>query len=179
MSDKFDEFIQKHIASETGGGTFDPEAEKAMWLGKLQALYALVKASLSEHIDAGKVTLTFQEIALMEEALGVYKVLEASISIGRQVVKLTPVGTFLIGARGRVDMRGPRGVARFLIVPPGSTAPRVRVAVVEPGKPPPAREAVAPPETWVWKIAGSPPRITYADLTPDSFRDVLMGVMDG
>jgi len=180
MSDKFDQFVKKQIKSSGAhGGKLDIEKEKAMWLEKLNQLYSLVKESLSEYITDGSIELEFSDIALTEELLGTYIVQEARIAVGQQIVKLKPLGTFLIGARGRVDMIGPRGTTRFTIVPPGARAPQVRVTIVLPGETAPTPEPIEPPETWVWKIATPPPRITYIDLTKESFREVLMGVVNG
>jgi hypothetical protein len=142
----------------------------------------MVSDSLSEYIADGSIKLQFSDIVLHEELLGNYKVREARITVGKQVVNLKPIGTFLIGARGRVDMTGPRGVARFMVVPPESRGLSVRVTVSVVGSAPtapPIEKPVAPPESWVWKLASGPPRITYIDLTKESFREVLMGVVSG
>ncbi|WP_156516572.1 hypothetical protein [Paraburkholderia caribensis] len=180
MSDKFDQFVKKQVeSSKSGGGQIDLEKEKSMWLQKLDQLYSLIEDGLSDYIKDGSIRLSFVETTLTEDLLGTYAVREAHITIGTQSVKLRPLGTFLIGARGRVDMTGPRGITRFTIVPPDATAPRVRVTVLSPGQTPPQQEAVAPPETWVWKIATPPPRITYIDLTPETFREALIGVVNG
>lgn len=180
MSDKFDQFVNKQIgSSENDGGTLDLDKEKEMWLEKLGQLYSLVEESLAEYIADGRINIERSDMALTEELLGTYIVQEARIIIGRQLVKLTPIGTFLIGARGRVDMSGPRGITRFTIVPPGARAPHVRVTVVVLGQMLPTDEPIVQPETWVWKIATPPPRITYIDLTKESFREALMSVIDG
>lgn len=180
MNDKFDEFVKKqNESSGADGGKLDIDKEMAMWIEKLDQLYLLVKNSLSKYIDVGTIELEFSYIALTEELLGTYTVREARIAVGQQLVKLTPIGTFLIGARGRVDMIGSRGAARFMILPPEARAPQVRVTIVLPGETSPTSEPIEPPETWVWKIATPPPRITYIDLTEESFREALMGVVNG
>jgi hypothetical protein len=180
MSDKFDQFVKKQIASSgTSEDKLDLAKEKEMWLAKLEQLYSLVSESLSEYIADRSIVLEYSDVILTEELLGSYPVREAHIAVGRDVVKLKPIGTFLIGSRGRVDMVGPKGATRLTIVPPGARAPRVRVTIVHHGETPPADEPVDPPETWVWKIATPPPRITYIDLTKESFREALMGVVNG
>ncbi|AXI62933.1 hypothetical protein DLD99_21445 [Pseudomonas kribbensis] len=177
MTDKFEEFIRKqNELSGDGDQGLDLQTEKDMWFAKLNELYALVSDSLKEYTSANLAKIDFRDIAMTEELIGAYTMQEAQISLGRQIVKLTPIGTFLIGARGRVDMKGPRGMARFLIVPPDSREPRIRVTF---GDTPAVADPVAPPETWVWKIATAPPRVTYIDLTKESFREALMGVVNG
>jgi hypothetical protein len=182
MNNTFDDFVRQQIATSTDGGNgLDLEQEKSMWLEKLDQLYELIRDSLSQYIVDGSIRLEMEDVALHEEQLGTYLAKSARIMIGRQVVLLNPVGTFLIGSRGRVDMDGPRGKVLFTIVPPDANAPKVRVTVSLNGIPPAhqSQEQSAPPETWVWKIATPPPRITYIELNQDSFRAALMGVVNG
>jgi len=181
MTSKFDEFVRKQ-SQQAVEENVDLVKEKADWLGKLDLLYSLVSTSLAQYIADGSIKIRFSELPLFEELLGDYVVQQAHITVGTQVANLKPKGTFLIGARGRVDMTGPRGVARFLVVPPESHAPRVRVTVNAVGSAPevlPMQKPIASTESWVWKVASGPPRITFADLTEESFREVLMGVVGG
>lgn len=180
MSENFDEFVRSQVQSASDE-KLDLDNEKAFWLTRLSQLYELVSASLRQYTDDGSISVDIEDVDLHEEQLGTYTAKAARITVGRSLVKLDPIGTFLIGARGRVDMTGPRGVARFMIVPPDSKGLRVVMNVVSPseaGKVP-VGEGVAPPATWVWKIATPPPRITYAELNEDSFRSTLMGVVNG
>lgn len=177
MSDKFEEFVrQLNESAGVGEDGIDLVAEKKLWFRKADEFYALVRDSLSEFTSTGMASLDFVDITLSEEMLGTYNMKEARISLGRQTVKLTPVGTFLVGARGRIDMKGPRGVARFVVVPPGTREPRIRISFKKENA---SSDPVAPPETWTWKIATSPPRVTYIDVTKESFREALMGVING
>jgi len=174
MNTKFDQFIQEHIAS-LPAQAIDLETEKNLWLKKLDDLYELVERSLAPHLKPGSIRLISRTIELHEEQLGNYQVPAIDIAVGRAIVELVPIGTFLIGVRGRVDMTGPRGTARLVIAPEGSTTPTFRITtpLLDPAQHPES------PEAWVWKISTPPPRITYIDLTEESFRETLMGVIDG
>lgn len=181
--DRLDEFVRAQAkVAEAARVSFDPEKEKALWLAKLEELYGLTKESVGEYIGDGTVRLDFSDVEISEESLGRYRAREAHLYVGRQLVKLTPIGTFLIGSRGRVDMTGPKGIVRLLLVPPKATRPEVRINVIVPGSPrqaPAPAQPGPPPEEWVWKIATQPPRITFIDLTKESFRDALAGVVNG
>lgn len=181
----FDEFIKQqaaHAQSQKNEG-LTLQQEKQMWLDKLAELYVLVERSLGKYIAEGSIKWSLKAMDLTEEQLGTYTVQEGHITIGRQTVKLEPIGTFLIGARGRLDMNGPKGIARFVIVPPESNAPQVRVSVsIAPTgeiQTQPTEDRVSPPENWVWKIATPPPRVAYIDLNEETFRETLMGVVNG
>ncbi|GHU27452.1 hypothetical protein AGMMS50256_07360 [Betaproteobacteria bacterium] len=175
MSANFDEFIRSQVESSTAV-KIDLEKNKGMWLLKLDELYQLIEESLRQYIDKGNIQLEYKNVSLSEELLGTYDAKAAYIKVGRHVVKLDPIGTFLIGARGRVDMTGPNGIVRFVIVPPGSSGPNVILIRQESQT---QQVPETPPENWVWKISTPPPRITYIDLTDESFRSSLMGVVDG
>src|SRR3546814_12833964 len=102
---------------------------KEWWLDKLAELYELVNKSLGDYVKSGDVSISRSPVTLHEEQLGSYQVDQLEILLGRQIVRLKPIGTFLIGARGRVDMVGPRGSVRFVIVPPASQKPRIEITV--------------------------------------------------
>src|SRR3546814_2714718 len=102
---------------------------KEWWLDKLAELYELVNKSLGDYVKSGDVSISRSPVTLHEEQLGSYQVDQLEILLGRQIVRLKPIGTFLIGARGRVDMVGPRGSVRFVIVPPASQKPSIEITV--------------------------------------------------
>ncbi|AQV15308.1 MULTISPECIES: hypothetical protein [Acinetobacter calcoaceticus/baumannii complex] len=178
MSNNFDQFIQKHV-KETKTVELDLEKEKSIWLDNIDKFYELAKKSLEKYIDNKTITFTYVDRILTEELLGSYSVKEVQITIGREVVKLCPIGTFLIGARGRIDMIGPKGKVRFTIVPPTSTGPKITFRVVGESENEQSEDPVVPPEMWVWKIATPPPRISYIDLTCETFQSALMEVING
>jgi hypothetical protein len=93
---------------------------------------------------------------------------------------MTPIGTLLIGAKGRVDVVGPAGRARLVLVNSIASGPTIRVTVSIGGKPEPPTAEVEPKEiTWEWKIATSPPAIRYIELTQESLFRALMEVANG
>jgi len=64
---------------------------------------------LREYIKAGTISYGFTEIELNEPDIGIYLAKRMDIKIGRQSVSLVPLGTMLIGCKGRVDAQGPAG----------------------------------------------------------------------
>lgn len=178
---QFSDFVKQQIGPVDDESTLTLAREKQLWLDQLAQLYRFVDETLAEFIDQKQIQVTQRTVDLYEEQLGAYPAPALTIRIGRQIVELEPIGTFLIGARGRVNMNGPRGIARFVIVAKDASSPRWRVDVQSPAQ---ALSAAPSPaafkaEDWVWKISTPAPRINYIELTPESFQETLMGVIDG
>ena len=117
---------------------------------------------------------------LNEENVGSYAALQMILRIGRQEITLTPVGTMIVGMKGRVDVVGSAGQTRFVLVNSAAYGIRFRVTpgnARSPGAPTPE----TPPKetTWAWKIETRPPAIRYVELTPQSLFDVLIEVSNG
>lgn len=180
MKDEFDRFVREQLTRlEDQGGPVDAEKERAMWLGKLDELYALIRRSLKRYLAKGMLDFRLAETMLEEEWLGKYAVHRGSIYLARKVVEIEPKGTIYACYRGVVDMEGPCGTARFVLVPPDALRPRVHDifppsdAVYGPDDP---RDP--PHEEWIWKIRVTRP-IAYVPLVPENFRETLMGVIRG
>lgn len=182
---KFDEFIkiQKNDIGADGKKekTMTIEEDKDLWLEQLANLHSLVENSLKEYIESGDISIKKYPVILQEEQTGAYQADQLDINIGRQIVRLEPLGTFLIGARGRVDMIGPKGTVRLVIVPPKSDGPKIHFSISIGGNSvgSTSKSGSVSPREWVWKIATLPPKPTYFELNADSFRDALMGVVNG
>jgi hypothetical protein len=142
---------------------------------KPSELYSKIELFLTKYIAAGEITFEYRDHHLNEENIGAYTARMMIPRIGRQEIILTPVGTLLIGAKGRVDVAGPAGKTRFLLVNRDATKPTFRV--VTPGAP---RKEGEPEEIhWAWKIATSPPDIRFIELTPESLFQALLEVANG
>ena len=181
MPKDFDEFVKRQVseAKKQAEETLDLEKEKSSWISRLHELYKMAKSSLDTYIKDGRIQFALEERELREELLGSYQAPAARITVGRSVVTLEPVATFLIGARGRVDMTGPRGLVRFLIVPRESHGITVRVTVGARKPETSPAKRVDPLKDWVWKIATQPPNVTFVELNEEVFRDSLMKIING
>lgn len=171
MTDRFRQFVQEQKKqAEANAAALTPEQDKQRWLDNLRELGGMVHEWLAEYATDGDIEVQTQEILLSEDQVGRYKAPQVKIRVGSQLVKLRPIGTFLIGAYGRVDMEGPRGVCRLILVPANASEPRILF------------NATIPPDQPVelaWKIVTPPPTSKYIDLTKRSFLDELMRVLQG
>jgi hypothetical protein len=102
------------------------------------------------------------------------------IHIGRQTILLTPIGTFLYGTKGRVDVEGSAAKSRFILVDKDA----VRniswrpISGFDPNRP--QRNVEEPKKIdWTWKIASAPPVVRFIDLNKESLFQMLLEVSNG
>ncbi len=173
----FDAFVKGQQPTATNDEPVNWEQVRDDWLRRLNELYEKIESFLAKYIDSGEIKREYREITLNEENIGSYTARQMILRIGRQEVDLTPAGTLLFGARGRVDIFGPAGRTRFLLVDSEASEPRIKVTVTIGGKPQTPPREVSPKEIkWAWKIATSAPRIQFIELTPESLFQALMEV---
>ncbi len=183
---QFKAFVEQQRRSISVDKAIDWARERAEWLDYLQQLYSRVAEYLREYTESGTITLRTSEIELNEENIGVYKATRLAIIIGAQEILLTPIGTLLIGSKGRVDVEGSAGNSRLVLIDKKITHPRqmfrTTVTVIPPGGSPQPSPAPQPsPEKieWAWKIVSRPPAMQFIDLNKDTFFEMLMEVSNG
>ncbi len=175
----FSAFVKRQQSAAAEEEPVDWAKERDEWLGPLKELYDQIESFLAEYIKNGEIKRSYRDIPLNEENIGSYIAPAMILKIGRQEITLTPVGTMLIGSKGRVDVEGPAGRTRLVLVDNEASGPPRKVSVTI-GKTEPAAAEVAPKDIkWKWKIATSPPIIQYIELTQESLFQALMEVANG
>lgn len=183
---QFKDFVARQQRHAYADEAVDWHKERDEWLDYLGQLYMLIAEYLSEYIASGSIKLRETEIELNEENIGVYNARRMAIIIGSQEVRLTPIGTLLIGSKGRVDVEGSAGGSRLVLIDKIISHPRqmfratVRTILPE-SSPPPLTEP--PPYAdmieWTWKIASRPPAMQFVELNKESLFEMLMEVSNG
>lgn len=178
----FEKFVERQKQEEKELAAFDPEQEIKDWLEYLDNLYSDISMYMASYIEAESAVIDYRDIELNEEFSGPYKVRQMSLKIGNSTVAFKPLGTMLIGAKGRVDVQGPHGIARLVLiakkVASASQLFRVTVSTLDaPKAPEPPQEDVKKIE-WVWKIASPAPNMHFIELTQDTFFDMILSVAD-
>jgi hypothetical protein len=176
----FSEFVKRQQTAAALDEPVDWTRERDNWLVHLEELYDQIESFLAQYIKTGQIRSSYRDIELNEENIGTYVARQMILKIGRQQITMTPVGTLLIGAKGRVDIVGPAGRTRLVLVNSESSGPVIKVTVNIGGRPESAApEAAAKEIKWAWKIATSPPTIRYIELTQESLFQALMEVANG
>lgn len=178
--DEFAKVLDQKVRASTETPPIDWEAKKRDWLEHLATLYLTVEGYLAQFQQSGKVKLEKGKVPLNEEHIGQYEADSMTILLGSDKVTLAPIGTLLIGAKGRVDMTGPAGTVKFILTGKHSTG--IKISVTVSGEDRQARQAPpppVPPEEFVWKIATPPPKVRFIPLQPETFFSALTEVVNG
>ncbi|MGO9637376.1 MAG: hypothetical protein ACLPSO_05475, partial [Terracidiphilus sp.] len=173
----FDEFVKSQQVPEHP--EIDWNQMRDEWLQHLDELYDRIHGFLKEYIDSGQMQLEFNSIELNEDNIGRYTARQVTLKIGRKQVRFQPVGTLLLGSRGRVDVIG-AGIteARLVLVNKKfvSASDVIRISINFEGKLP------SPPENepnnieLAWKIVTRPPDRRFIELTQETLFKMIMEV---
>jgi len=172
----FDDFI-KQRSEVSKKAEIDWQAECDKWKKHLSEFHDKVEGFLKPYTDSHKLKVTRKKVDLHEEYIGSYKADALDILLGNTKITLKPIGTNIIGAKGRVDMIGPRGIVRFVLVSRDSNGPKISVQIGKQSKEVSSEEKIEP--ILEWKISTSSPRISYMELVEESFQTALMEVVNG
>lgn len=186
ISNEFEEFVKRQQQPAKTDQPVDWGGQLKEWLVHLDELYNLIATHLKPYIDGGTVKISRDEkIEITEENIGTYQADRLNITIGSQRIQLNPIGTLLIGAKGRVDVKGSAGLSRLVLINKDVTNPsqmiRITTHIVGSGNPAPKVKPSDAPEPieWAWKISTLPPRMQYIELNEETLFSMLMEVSNG
>jgi hypothetical protein len=179
---EFDEFVKRQQGPTPGVASIDWDNERKEWLDYLDKLYQKIESLLDKYVSAGQIQREYRPVELNEENIGSYSARQMVLRIGRQSVVLEPIGTLLVGSKGRVDIIGPAGKAQLLLVDSKASGPAslIHVTVGVGGKLP----APPPPKSlqelkWEWKIVTRPPERRFIEITQQTLFQLIMEVANG
>ena len=178
---EFDDFVRRQQAKKRENNELDVGRQLEEWREYLAILYRMIEDYLAAYINNGAAAIEYRAIEINEEFSGPYKVDQMNLAIGPSTIQFKPIGTMLIGSKGRVDVQGPHGTARFVLMNRMISEPRqlirISVSVNVPPAPPPVSESDTPID-WAWKLATSPPDMRFIDLDEATFFNTILLVAD-
>lgn len=179
---EFDRFVKRQQAAQAEAAGFDAEKERLRWLGYLGNLHAAIQGYLEDYLKSGAATIEFEDVQLNEEMIGEYTARQLNLTIGQSTITFKPVGTFLIGSRGRVDVQGPRGAVRLGLFNRKAKSPNdlIRITTQTAGEKQAAKPPTVSPDDidWAWKIITIAPNAHFEELTQNTFFDLILSVAD-
>jgi len=155
---KFEEFLE----AQHRPLPMDTNERRTWWLDRLDEFYARIDSFLKDYTHSQRISISRMKLQINEELTGPYDATALIVHVGSNEINLRPIGTFLIGARGRVDLIGPMGKVHFVLVEQDAQSPT---------------DGSSP--SWEWKISTRPPKIKYFDVNREVFLDALMEVVNG
>lgn len=178
---RLEDFLTKKQEEQKEKPQINLEEIKDDWLRNIKVLYDGVNDWLDPFIKKNTVTTKYEEMEINEEYLGTYRVSKMILNISGDIVELVPIGRFILGVRGRIDMIGPNGKKRFLLVDKNADGPKIIVnfSVSSASKHEEVPKDAPKDIELMWKIGTNPPKIKFLNLDADSFADSLLEVLNG
>jgi hypothetical protein len=91
------------------------ETRKEKWLRRIDELYEEVRNWLEPLKKETILDFIDSKMVLNEPPLGPYNVKVLTIVIGGQRISFVPKGTLIVGAQGRVDIQGHKGMRTIIL----------------------------------------------------------------
>ena len=178
MSKKdFEDLLIKH-ESKSEEKEIDWQKQKEEWLDYIRSFYSSVESWLNPFKKAGKLTFKYKKSQLTEDYIGTYDVDIMIVDFAGQKLRLEPIGTLLIGTKGRIDMEGTRGRVQFILADKDSKGMKVDVSISVDSEPQKKEERQKVPN-WTWKIVLRESRkISYEEFNEENFFDALMEIVN-
>jgi len=173
----FDSFINKQQEIKDKENKVNWEELKLSYLNSLKILFENIHEYIHEYEISGKIISEYKNENLTEEHIGEYSVKVLELYIGNHTVRIVPKGRNIFGAKGRVDLIGPKGSVRIVLVNKHSTGVKIKISIA--GKESLKQKEDPPddPIDWVWKIATRPPKVKLVELNQEKFLGSIMEVI--
>jgi hypothetical protein len=178
----FDEYISTMQKIDSHDDFKEQQLDE--WKRYLNELYdKIIKEWMREYIAKGVVDYKQRKKRIHEEFSGEYEVDALELMLKGQIILFDPIGTMLIGAKGRIDLKGKNGDATLILVDKNSTGPNVRVEIFTSEKERKEhdekrkKEKMVPIE-WEWKVLVNNDQVKYEILDEEVFFDIIMGLID-
>lgn len=173
----FDDFVKKQNEKAKPIPAFNPQERIDMFKKHVEEFYDLVcKEWLKENIEKGLIVTKRHPIRVYEESLGIYDIDALVINIGNIVINLRPIGTILIGTRGRIDISYRSRSGMFVLTGENIDSPSAQIVISVNGEKPPKQKD---PGREVWKFVDRRGMMNYVSLNAEVFQQIIMELING
>lgn len=170
-SKSFQEFLAKQTQVKSAEDQVDWEAKKTEWIKYASDFTDSVTEFLAEFSE---ITTQVVDVEITEKNLGTYKAPKLLIRLPKELIELEPVGTLLIGAHGRFDMKGLAGTVKWVLVPENAEKPVIKLNINDEDE-----NLASTPEKLTWKLATPAPNIRYLPFNKEILLEAIMEVSHG
>jgi hypothetical protein len=113
MGDQLTEFLRSR-KEHAAKSEIDWQARKDDWVRSVEGLYALVAKMLRNSIETMDVSVRTLDMEVTEDYIGTYTIPALELIVGGERVEFRPKGALVVGAAGRVDIRGGRDTVTLI-----------------------------------------------------------------
>ena len=179
----FDEFVKEQVA-RADELKFAIEIEwperLATWQRELNQLYSDMEKYLKKYIKAGDIKKERDNITITEPNVSSYEVEQLTFFIGTEKIVARPIGTQLIGTKGRVDLISRRGSIKILLLEKSSPVRKTSTSLS-------SHITCTYPRSLFhdnivdeegWYITSPPPRIIVTAFNKSTFKEAIMELAD-
>ncbi|MBJ8454300.1 hypothetical protein I6M90_21405 [Acinetobacter bereziniae] len=182
----FEKFLKDNVVAKKEEVEIDWDKQRQEWLDFVDFFYAQIEDWLGDYKNQGLVEYSYTEKNITEDHIGSYYVRKMDLTLAGQRLTFDPVGTLLIGTKGRIDLTGPRGTIKFLLADKLSKGVefKFKTTIITGNGSEQSIESDKPVEKkapeWIWKILERhTSRISYAEFTQENFFEALMELVNG
>ena len=163
--ERFEDFLAEQEVDDTEGFK-----TKQSWLKALQEFYDLILTYVKPFIEYEKMSVHWDTVTLNEEEniwFWEYEARQLTLNIGPENLVFEPIGRFVVGAEGRVDLKMTDAITNYVYL--------TKTFVVKQENEDSVKDCLLNSSTtkWYWKITDFYPNLSYQDLTEQSFFDLL------
>ena len=112
MSDLYDFFKKKK--EEQQNEQVNWKIVETEWLNQIELFMSNIKSWLEPFAKEGLLEILEKKIEIEEEHVGKYEATALEVVVGAERFKVTPVGRFIVGALGRIDITSLLG--KFIVL---------------------------------------------------------------
>jgi hypothetical protein len=178
----FDEYLDTIQKSAPDEDFYKKELDE--WKRYLKLLYDKITDWMQDYISKGIVRLNFKDKKIYEEFAGEYDIQALDLSLSGKTISFDPIGTLLVGAKGRVDVNGKNGKVTLVLVDKKLTSPNIQVKIFTSDNERKEYEekkkfAELFEIEWEWKVLINQKQMQYVELNEDNFFDIVMELTNG
>jgi hypothetical protein len=113
MEDQLVDFLRIR-KQQAASPDLDWQSKRDTWVRSVENLYVLVQEMLQGSIASKDVAVRTFPMQVTEDFVGTYSIPVLEMTVGHERVEFRPKGVTVIGASGRVDIRGERDMVTLL-----------------------------------------------------------------
>lgn len=115
VKDELAEFLSEKVEQAKPDASVDTQALMAEWQNAIELLYRTITEDyLSTSLAQGLAHISYADKEIIEPVLGRYFARVLVLRVGDQQVEWIPKGLQVVGVKGRIDLRGERGLVTFV-----------------------------------------------------------------